>query len=109
MVQTIGQIESMQGETKNSIDEARMMLSEIYESNIDSFQQCFAEYHTSVMSSVSLPRRLAHSGGVERDSTPFFPSTDQRLVRVDDVEKDLRLGSEKNSSEKNTYALSLKS
>lgn len=55
MVQTIGQIESMQGETKNSIDEARHMLSDIYESNIDSFQQCFTEYNQSILATVSQP------------------------------------------------------
>lgn len=48
---TIADIEENENLTKNSISDARMMLSEMYETKRESFYRCFTEFNSTMLGS----------------------------------------------------------
>lgn len=48
---TIAEIENDENVAKNSISDARMMLSEIFETKRESFYQCFTEFNSTMLGS----------------------------------------------------------
>ena len=46
---TVAFIENNETDLRNSIDEAEVMLNELYETNISSFQECFKEFNDLVI------------------------------------------------------------
>ena len=52
MVQTIDRFADREDKLQGSIDEARLMLSDLYEGNEEAFKQCFEQYDQIMQSRV---------------------------------------------------------
>lgn len=60
MQATIAEIEDNENMTKNSISDARMMLSEMYETKNESFYECFIEFNSTMLGSKSNSKIQQH-------------------------------------------------
>ena len=57
---TIAEIEENENMTKNSISDARMMLSDMYETKRESFYRCFTEFNSTMLGSTKNSKIAAH-------------------------------------------------